>query len=196
MQRVGLFYATREGQARRVAEHIATALARSGIEATVFDVKARESVAALERSEAIIIIGSVHMGKHEPELVKFVRAHRARLDAVPAAFLSVCGAESAAEHGATPEARAAATERVGEQLRAFGDATGWHPARVIPVAGALLYTHYNVLVRWMMKRIAEREALPTDTSRDYELTDWGALDDGARKIADELTVPSGARPLS
>jgi menaquinone-dependent protoporphyrinogen oxidase len=100
----------------------------------------------------------------------------------------VCGAESAAEGAATPEARAAAAKHVGEQLSAFAETTGWHPARVVPVAGALLYTHYNPLVRWMMKKIAKSEAMPTDTSKDYEFTNWGALDEVARKLAEEVYV--------
>lgn len=186
MERIGLFYATREGHARKVAEHMAAALLESGLAVMVHDVRDAEAARALGLCEAVVVVGSVHLGKHEPELVRFVREHRTELDILPAAFLSVCGAESGVEKGATPEARAAGRERVEQQLRTFADATGWHPARVVPVAGALVYTHYNVLVRWMMKKIAGKEALPTDTSRDYEFTDWGALDEVARDIAHEL----------
>jgi menaquinone-dependent protoporphyrinogen IX oxidase len=32
--------------------------------------------------------------------------------------------------------------------------TGWRPTRVKPVAGALMYSKYNVLVRFLMTRIA------------------------------------------
>jgi menaquinone-dependent protoporphyrinogen oxidase len=39
-------------------------------------------------------------------------------------------------------------------------------------AGALLYTHYNFFIRWMMKRIVATAGGDTDTSRDYEYTDW------------------------
>ena len=44
-------------------------------------------------------------------------------------------------------------------------------------AGALKYVEYDYFKRWMMKRIAEEEDGPTDTSRDHELTDWPALDE-------------------
>jgi menaquinone-dependent protoporphyrinogen oxidase len=125
------------------------------------------------------------MGKHEPELVSFVRAHRGRLDTIPSAFLSVCGAEAGFEAGPV-ELRPKAAAHVADQIRAFEDATGWHPAHIRPVAGAFVFTRYNPLVRWGMKQVARAEGLSTDTSRDHEYTDWLALDDFARRLAGEL----------
>lgn len=185
MERVGVFFATREGQARKIAAHIGAALVARGLEVATHDVRDADAPQALERSESAVLVGSVHLGKHEPELVDFVRAHRARLEAIPSAFLSVCGAEAGVEAG-PPELRPTAAAHVAQQLRAFEDATGWHPAHVRPVAGAYVYTRYNVLVRWVMKQIAKAEGLSTDTSRDHEYTDWLALDDFAKALAAEL----------
>ena len=50
------------------------------------------------------------------------------------------------------------------------------PERCLPVAGALAYSKYNIFVRFIMKRIARRAGAPTDASRDYEFTNWPALD--------------------
>ncbi|MEO8257290.1 MAG: flavodoxin domain-containing protein [Acidobacteriota bacterium] len=58
----------------------------------------------------------------------------------------------------------------------FVEETAWRPARVLPVAGALAYSRYNFLIRFVMKRIARKAGAPTDTSRDYEFTDWSVLD--------------------
>ena len=63
------------------------------------------------------------------------------------------------------------------------DETGWRPARVLPVAGALAYSRYNFLIRFVMKRIARKAGAPTDTSRDYEFTNWPALDTFIREGA-------------
>jgi menaquinone-dependent protoporphyrinogen oxidase len=57
---------------------------------------------------------------------------------------------------------------------------------VRPVAGAFVFTHYNALVRWVIKLIARGEGLPTDTTRDYDFTDWVALDEFSRSLAEEL----------
>ncbi len=187
MERVGVFYATREGQARKVAERVAAALTLRGLTVAVHEVRDEEAVAALDRSEATVLVASVHLGKHEREMTAFVRTHRARLDALPGAFLSVCGAEAGFENGVISEQRASAVKHVADQMHAFTEATGWHPRHVRPVAGAYVFTHYNPLVRWVMKKIAQYEGLPTD--RDYEFTDWLALDDFARTLADELHEP-------
>jgi menaquinone-dependent protoporphyrinogen oxidase len=44
------------------------------------------------------------------------------------------------------------------------------------VAGAFRYTEYDFFKRWAMKLIAREHGQPTDTSKDYELTDWSRLD--------------------
>ena len=58
------------------------------------------------------------------------------------------------------------------------------------VAGALADTKYNWFIRSMMKRIAAKAGGDTDTSRDYEYTDWPALSrfsvQFARRVAERL----------
>jgi menaquinone-dependent protoporphyrinogen oxidase len=54
---------------------------------------------------------------------------------------------------------------------------------VHPVAGALLYRQYGVLVRMMMRLIAGRVGASTDTSRDHDYTDWDAVDRYADEVA-------------
>ena len=54
--------------------------------------------------------------------------------------------------------------------------TGWHPARILPVAGALTYSRYNFLVKWIMRRIARRAGFDGPATRDYEFTNWPAVD--------------------
>ena len=55
--------------------------------------------------------------------------------------------------------------------------TGWQPGRIKAVAGALLFTKYNFLLRFVMKRISRQADGATDTSKDHEYTDWKTLDD-------------------
>ncbi|MNC94612.1 Protoporphyrinogen IX dehydrogenase [menaquinone] [compost metagenome] len=43
------------------------------------------------------------------------------------------------------------------------------------MAGALPYSKYNWVKRWMMRRIVAKAGGDTDTSRDYEYTDWNDL---------------------
>lgn len=40
------------------------------------------------------------------------------------------------------------------------------------IAGALMYSKYSLPLKWIMKRIARIAGEDTDTSKDYEYTDW------------------------
>jgi menaquinone-dependent protoporphyrinogen oxidase len=80
---------------------------------------------------------------------------------------------------------------------AFLHETGWFPSMVRLTAGALTYSRYGPVRRWIMKRIARKAGGGTDTSRDYEYTDWAKLREDvvvflARAVpAPEARVPAG-----
>ncbi len=53
---------------------------------------------------------------------------------------------------------------------------GWYPAGVANFAGALRYTRYGFFKRLLMRSIARKEGSPDlDARRDYEYTDWSAV---------------------
>ena len=194
MSPVAVCYATREGQTRIVAERVATLLRDRGLAADVFDISKIHSAFSLEPYVGAILAASVHLGRHDREMISFVTKHRAELGKLPTAFLSISLSEAEAEREAAPaDERAKASDRVTKMLEQFYADTGWHPTRTKPVAGTLAYSRYNFLVRFVMKRIARAAGMPTDTTHDYEYTDWAALDGFARAFADELTGASHPR---
>ena len=73
---------------------------------------------------------------------------------------------------ASPEDGPAQAKAYVEQLTA---ATDWHPDLVGIFGGALLYTRYGFMKRRLMRSIAEQGGLSTDTSRDYDYTDYDAV---------------------
>lgn len=182
-----ILYATREGQTARIADHVAAVLRERGQSARVRDVREIREPFGLDRYGAAILAASVHVGKHEKEMLDFVKKHRAALDQMPTAFISVSLSEAGAEDpNRTEEQRAQAAANAKGVLDTFLAATGWRPGHIKSVAGALLYTKYNFLVRFVMKRISRAEGGPTDTSRDYELTDWKGLDAFLDELVGEL----------
>jgi menaquinone-dependent protoporphyrinogen oxidase len=184
MKPVGIFYATREGQTRRIAEHLAFKFRARGRDAEIKNLADRPDAIDLARYSFALLAASVHAGAHEREMIRFVKKHRAQLDQMPAAFISVTLSEAGAERtDATETERARFAADVTKVIDAFVEETGWRPKRVKSVAGALLYTKYNFLIRFVMKRIARKAGAATDTSRDYEYTDWHALD----RFVEELT---------
>lgn len=177
MKPVLVAFATREGQTRKIAEHVADTIRARGDRAEVLDLG---SGAQFEldpsRYAAVVLAASVHLGRHQREMVDFVKAHHEQLEQLPTAFLSVSLSEAGVEDmTASFEARSKAAMDVKKMIDDFCHQTGFHPSRVWPVAGALMYSEYGALVRFVMRRIARRAGQSTDTTRDYEYTDWKGL---------------------
>jgi menaquinone-dependent protoporphyrinogen oxidase len=194
MKPIAVLYATREGHTRRIAERVAGNLRARGFDVECKNLRDHDA-GAIDFSgfSAVVLAASVHAGKHEREMVKFVKKHRTELQLLPAAFLSVTLSEAGAEmSGMTQEQRARFSADVQKVIDKFFEDTAWRPERVKPVAGALLYSKYNPLVRFVMKRIAKEAGAATDTSRDYEYTDWVGLDRFVDELAEDL-CPSALR---
>jgi len=175
--KAAIFFATREGQTAKIAEHIASDLRAHAMDVDVLNV--RNSSVPIDWSgyDIAFVAASVHVEHHEREMIEFVRAHRGQLDQVGAVFISVTMSEAGAEDpAATAERRRQGAADAQRMIDVFVKETGWKPARCLPVAGALMYTRYNFLIRFVMKRISRKQGGPTDTSRDYEFTDWQGLD--------------------
>jgi menaquinone-dependent protoporphyrinogen oxidase len=187
MKPIAILYATREGQTRRIAEHVAATLRARSFTVSVANVHALSPTFALADYGAVILAASVHAGRHEREMVAFAKQHRTELETMNAAFLSVSMSEASAERASSsPEMRAQGAKDTREAIEAFFTETGWHPAQVKPIAGALLYREYGFLKRVLMRMIVKKKGGDIDTSRDYEYTDWDALDRFVGELADRL----------
>lgn len=175
MARVLVAYGTSEGQTATIAERIGDALAAEGCDATL--VHAKHPPADLEPGDydGVIVGASIHMGTHQRYVGKFVREHLETLNRRPSAFFSVSLTAANAEPVDREPAR--------EMLEGFLEETGWEPDRTLSVAGALRYSEYGLLKRVAMRRIAGKAGGDTDTSRDYEYTDWEAVAEFALEFA-------------
>jgi menaquinone-dependent protoporphyrinogen oxidase len=173
---VAIFYATFKGHTRLIAERVASDLRMYGFPVELHNVRGL-AMADLSHYGAAVLAAPVHLSKAESAMVNFVKAHRAALEQLPTAFLSITLSQAGAQRRhETPERRARFAADVQMMLEKFFTQTGWRPTRATPVAGALRYTRYNFLLRLVMKRIAKKAGGGTDTSRDYEYTDWDSLD--------------------
>ena len=178
-----VFYATREGQTRKIAERIAADLHGRGAAVDLFDVRTCGEPDWPKYSVACLA-ASVHIGHHEREMIAFAKTHREALERLGAVFVSVTLSEAGAEDvRKTADERRAAAADAQRMIDVFVKDTGWHPEQAMPVAGALVYTRYNFLVKFLMKRIARKAGAPNDTTRDYEFTDWPAVDRFAEDLA-------------
>lgn len=181
--RVAIFYATRQGHTGQIAEHIGAGLREHGFDVDVLSVQ-NPIPFPLRNYSAAVLAASVHGGRHEKEMVDFVKEYRSELDRMITAFISVTLSQAGAERRtASPEEHAQFVKDVERMLCDFFSETKWLPTFTRPVAGALLYTRYNFLLRLIMKSIAKKAGGGTDTSRDYVYTDWNELDKFVEELA-------------
>ena len=179
MPRILVLYSTSEGQTAKIARAIAMRLQADDIDADVVEAGAVDPRPS--EYAGVIVAASIHVGGYKKAIARWLRAHASELRDHPTAFVSVCLAVRSKRERDRDEARAIP--------RRFVDELGWRPTIIKVVAGALPYTKYNVLTRWIMKRIVSSQGGDTDTSRDYEYTDWKDLRDFTDRFA-ALAVPT------
>jgi menaquinone-dependent protoporphyrinogen oxidase len=161
--RILVIHASFDGQTQRIAERIGTVVGRAGHEVRTIAARDGFIEQAIRWSDAVVIGAAIRYGHCQPVLEHAVRDNRALLGERPTAFFSVC--MSAAGPNAKP---ATAMGYIDE----FITRTGWQPGRIASFAGALPWSRYNPFIRFMMKIIVGMAGGDTDTSRDYEYTDW------------------------
>lgn len=186
MSDILIIQASINGQTAKVAERIARVLEDAGLTPHVYDVAAAADLRVLDH-DGVILGGSVHMGHHQTALVRWARRHAASLSTVPSAFFSL----SLTAASDTPDARATAREFVDD----FLDDTGWSPDLTASFAGAVRNSQYDMPTRLFMRVMMGRHGHDIDPRRDYEFTDWEAVEEFARAYAACSTAGSEASTL-
>ncbi len=183
-RRILMVYASNYGQTAKIAQYVAERLRESGASvllSSVNDIPRRIPPATYD---SVIVGASINFGRHQRSIRRFARANRDELQRIPSAFYSVSGAECSPEEAT----RATAREYIANFLRE----TGWQPALTESIAGAMPYTRYSPVMRWVIKRISQREGGPSDTTRDYEYTDWDQVRRFADRYSEALKPREGA----
>lgn len=186
MTRILVIYGTTHGHTEMIATAVTNTLTASGCD--VDTVQAGTIDPGPEDYDGIVVAASVHGGRYQQSVELWLRGHIDALRGLPTAFLSV----SLGVLQNDPKVRA----DLDGIVHRFIDPLGWQPTIVKPVAGALLYTKYNFLMRWIMKRIASKAGGDTDTSRDYDYTDWADLEAFARAFGERVAAAQSHGPAS
>ncbi|AGN02081.1 flavodoxin [Salinarchaeum sp. Harcht-Bsk1] len=177
MASVLMLYGTSEGQTAAVAERMAGVVEATGHDVALLNAKHLPADFSLADYDAAMIGGSIHMGSQPEAIRRLVDEAVETLNAMPTAFFSVSLSAAGDEEGQ------ADAEGL---IHDFLDETGFEPDRTLSVAGALKYSEYGLLTKFMMKRIARKEGGDTDTSRDWEYTDWDSVEAFAAAFASSL----------
>jgi menaquinone-dependent protoporphyrinogen oxidase len=179
MPRILLIYASTHGHTAKIAARIAATLEDDGATVDLQPLAANKTQPTPPDYDAVIVGASIHAGHHQRALVKWAEQHHTALGLTPSAFFSVC--LTAADD--TDESRAATRGYLDD----FVEQTGWTPADSATFAGALQYQEYDVATRALMRLLMRRMHHPTDTSQDYDYTDWDAVERWAHELGATLT---------
>jgi menaquinone-dependent protoporphyrinogen oxidase len=172
MSKILVVYGSTFGQTERVARRIAGILKDAGHAVETHRGDELPDALPLGDYDGFLVAASVLMGHHQKYIRHWLRRYATLLNVAPSAFVSVCGAA-----GSDPL-----------QAQAYIDGllreTGWRPKVTRSFTGAVAYTRYGWWLRWYLKVISRRKGLPTDTSRDWDFTEWGAVE----RFAEDLAV--------
>ncbi len=164
-------YGSSEGQTEAIARRVAQRLLERGAEAFVSNLTSEPP--SLDGIDRVVVGASIRTGSYQKAAWEWVRENHERLNAMPSWFISVSLTEAEPGHHA----------EVQPIIDKFLHDTGWRPTGVESWAGALKYTKYNWFLKRVMRRIARDKGDFGDMSRDYDLTDWDAVDAFALDLA-------------
>lgn len=177
MSHILVFFGTTEGQTAKIAEALGARFHSFGHHADVVNARTHPETQP-DAYDAVIVAAPVRAGRYQRDIVTWVSRHLKALNSRPTAFVSVC-------LGTLQHEPAVDRELLGI-INQFLESTAWRPSDTHVVAGALMYTRYNFITRWLMRRIAKKAGGATDTSRDYEYTNWADLDRFADTFRDRI----------
>ena len=173
-----IVYGTKQGQTQKIANFMRDELVRENQSVDIFDSESIPEIIKPQSYDAIIIGGPVYRGNFPKNLRVWTKAYSEVLTGKPSAFFSVCLGIMQKE--------ASVQKDENEIVKKFLQQTGWTPKVWTIFAGALPYSKYNWFVKMIMKRITKKAGGDTDTSRDYDYTDWNQVQQFTQKFATEM----------
>jgi menaquinone-dependent protoporphyrinogen oxidase len=169
-----VFYATRDGQSRRIAERVAEVLRERGIAATPHDLGLGiPSAEALAREEVVTLIAAVRYGYHLAPAARLLAVYRALPAPPPLALASV---------NLTARKPGKDTAQGNAYLRKLIARHRLDPAIATGFAGRLDYPGYRFFDRQVIRFIMWLTGGPTDPATQVEYTSWPAVDAFAEQI--------------
>lgn len=168
MTRILVLYGTTDGHTAKIAWALGETLRANGAAADVVEAHEAGTTAPSASYDGVIVAASVHVGGYQKAVTQWLRKHANELREKPVAFVSVCLGVLQNDPKVHAELQSI--------LEKFYQRSEWRPNETKIVAGALPYSRYGWLKRWVMRRIARRAGVETDPRRDYEFTDWKDLE--------------------
>jgi menaquinone-dependent protoporphyrinogen oxidase len=170
-----LFYATRDGQSRRIAERIADRLADHGISALPRNLADGSlTPSGLVTAGLVIVVAAVRYGRPLPEAEQFLAEYRT-LPQPPQLVLLSVNLTARKPGKDTAEGNAYLRKSIARHKLA--------PVLAVAIAGRLDYSRYGWLDRQLIRFIMMLTGGPTDPGTAVDFTSWEMVDEIAQRIA-------------
>ena len=151
-----------EGQTRKIANFLKAETEKLGHQVVLAD--STDNPPAPSGYDLVLIGASVHAHKYQSAVIHYAKSNSEALNKIKSGFFSVSLA--AIDEGRDDES----WQELSSITRKFLEDTGWKPVHVEQVAGALLYTQYDFLKKFIMRLIAKRHGITDKSDREY--TNW------------------------
>jgi menaquinone-dependent protoporphyrinogen oxidase len=162
--RVGILYATVDGQTLKICNELVKTLQKNNINVELFSIdNFNEDVSSFNK---LIIGSSIRYGVHSEKIIEFIKTNKTKLDAIKTAFFSVNLVARKPEKN-KPETN--------PYVIKFFKTIDWKPTIVEVFAGMLDYKKYNTFDRIMIQFIMWMTKGPTDRNTKIEYTNWEKL---------------------
>lgn len=167
-----LLYSSREGQTKKIIEHIAGQL--TAMECDIRDLHQMEVVdwAAYDK---VLIGASIRYGHLNKKLYQFIKQNLSELQHADAAFFCV-------NLTARKEDQGKDTPQGSVYVQTFLKKSPWQPSLIGVFAGALYYPRYGWFDKMMIRLIMTMTGGETDTSKEVEYTNWEKVTQFAQKF--------------
>ena len=171
--RIAIYFASHDGQTRKIVDRLATLLDASGVDTTITDLSASPSPAIDAEADLVLLATAIRYGFHLPAARRFLTRLRAEVPDQRIAVVSV---------NLTARKPGRQTAEGNVYLRNWLKRTGLRPALAAAVAGRLDYPAYRWFDRMMIQAIMTISGGPTDPATAIEYTDWEDVENLSQKL--------------
>jgi len=167
MANILIVYSTTFGHTLEICQRMKSVIEKRPHQVSLVEFHACQAT-DIEICDKIVIGASIRYGRHNPQLVNFIKRHRLLLEARPNAFFSVNVVAR------KPHKRQADSN---PYVRKFLKRILWKPNHVTVFAGKIDYPIYNPIDRFMIRLIMTITRGPTDPKGTFEFTDWQQVEE-------------------
>lgn len=183
MKRIAIVISTQYGQTAKVAERLQQQLEDGGHIVSIFRLRTEMDFPsiALDRYQGVLIGTPYLDGEFSEPVFNWTKLYARTLNAMPSGFFLVSFMAA--------DTRVQARQDENRALASYREGTNLKPDLVASFGGAIGYLSLKGLKKWKLRKMCKAFGLPTDMSKDHELTDWNEVDQFAAEYSRIVCLP-------